>query len=154
MIGSLLLGQAQSQGGSLAQSETHDSIFAKFCDGVHEDSAIPWQERIRDLVDYNYNTEKYPKFSFDPLTEKDLLGLLKELLPVATSFTATAQELGFEPLIQAILRQYADIEVEDKETVKPTEDQITPTKEEIETVQPEDHNSIITDVMGNIPVKG
>jgi hypothetical protein len=153
MIGSLLLGQSQSQGGSLAQSITHSEIFQLFGDGVHEDSAIPWQELIKTWVDFNYNTEEYPKFSFEPLTMKDLLGLIEKLQPLADKFAATTKELGYDLLIPMILREYADIEVEHEDNPKPTENQIVPTTEEINTPQTEDHNSIITNVMSTVPPK-
>jgi hypothetical protein len=127
MIGSLVVGQASSQGGSLAQSQTHLDVFSMAMDGILEDHSIPFQEETKRLTDYNYSTDKYPRCHFEPFTKKDLLGLLQALQPYAQSFVLTVPELGLDQLIPEILSQYAEIDLntttEDNYTQPQTPDQ-------------------------------
>lgn len=113
IIGSLLLGQADAQGGSLAQSETHSDIVGIFLDGVHEDNASNFQEKIKQVVDLNYVTDKYPKFHYEEFNKSDLIGLLNALEPYARSLIMSVDELGLDQLVERILKEYADITISD-----------------------------------------
>jgi phage gp29-like protein len=121
MIGSLLLGQAENQGGSYSQSQTHADTLNIFLDGVHMDLATSITERIRTLVDLNFLTESYPKFEFEPFTKKDLLALLSALQPLADKFMIDPSSEWFHQLLKRIMEEYADIEI--------TEDMIENTQE-------------------------
>lgn len=129
MIGSLLLGQAENQGGAYALGQTHMDVAKIFLDGLHEDDAIPIQEHIRLLVDLNFQVDRYPKFSYEKFTEKDLITLLNALLPYAQYFLIDIKNKGWDELLKQIFQQYADIEWETTEET-PT----TPT--EIDTTTP------------------
>jgi hypothetical protein len=134
MIGSLLLGQVEAKGGSLAQSGTHFDVFRMFCEGIHEDAAIPWQELVKRLVDYNYTVEEYPRFGFESFEEKDLLELLKALEPYAQNFLIDVQGNWFDEFIRAVMLEYADVEIE--EDTNATTGQNTPEPTPVEVARP------------------
>ena len=114
MIGSLLLGQAKAQGGSLSQSQTHSEVLNVFLDGVHEDLANSIQERIKTLVDLNYMTDRYPRFEFEPFNKKDLLKLLNALQPLADRFIIDPQSEWFRQLMKRILDEEANIQIDEE----------------------------------------
>lgn len=112
MIGSLLLGQAENQGGSYSLGQTHLDVAKIYLDGSHEDDAIPIQEQIKTWVDLNFTVEEYPKFSFEKFTERDLLALLEKLQPYAQNFLIDTKNNGWIELMKQVFYQYADIEWE------------------------------------------
>lgn len=120
MIGSLLLGQAENQGGSYSQSQTHADTLSIFMDGVHADLANSIQEKVRTLVDLNFNTTKYPKFEFEPFTKKDLLALMSALQPYADKFLFDQSSEWFHQLLKRVVEEYADIEITDDPTIPNT----------------------------------
>lgn len=144
MIGSLLLGQAEAKGGSYAQSQTHDQVLNIFLDGVHEDLAGAIQERIRTLVNLNFNVTKYPKFSFEPLSERDLLALLEALRPLAEKFLVDPASEWFQQLLKVIMKQYANIEITE-EVNAPTNTFPVNTGEENETLN-NNHEEVLEGV--------
>ena len=107
-IGSLLLGQAAASG-SYAQSQTHLDVTKTIFDGIHEDFAVNIQEKLNLLVDFNFHVEKYPKFSFEAFTRKDLLELLSALQPYVEKFIINEDPV--RQVIKQLLKQYGDIEV-------------------------------------------
>lgn len=113
MIGSLLLGQAKAQGGSLSQSQTHSEVLNIFLDGVHEDLSNSIQERIKTLVDLNYMTDRYPRFEFELFNKKDLLKLLEALQPLADKFIIDPSSEWFRQLLKRILDEEANIQVDE-----------------------------------------
>lgn len=113
MIGSLLLGQAKAQGGSLSQSQTHSEVLNIFLDGVHEDLSNSIQERIKTLVDLNYMTDRYPRFEFELFNKKDLLKLLGALQPLADKFIIDPSSEWFRQLLKRILDEEANIQVDE-----------------------------------------
>jgi hypothetical protein len=115
LIGSLLLGQAEAHGGSLAQSQTHDKTLGVFLDGIHQDLANSIQEAIRNLVDLNFVTRVYPKFEFESFEEKELLSLLSALQPYADKFMIDKTSSWFFQLLKRIMDEYADIEITEEE---------------------------------------
>jgi hypothetical protein len=147
MIGSLLLGQAEAKGGSYAQSQTHAETLYIFLDGVHEDLANSIQERIRTLVDLNFTVTKYPKFGFEEFNQHDLLALLAALQPWADKFQIDTSSEWFRQLLKRIMKQYADIEVEDEFT-EPQQQQVFPiVNGEGEPVNPEELISGAMDIL-------
>lgn len=139
-IGSLLFGQAEASG-SYAQSQTHLDTLSTVLDGIHEDVAGTFQELIKKLVDYNYNTDTYPKFAFEPFTKKDLIQLLNVLTPLADKFIIDSSSSWFKQLLKVIVSEYGDVEIKD-EDIEMTEDNIG----EKGNVPPPDWNKF-----GNIP---
>ena len=113
MIGSLIFGNAESKGGSYAQSQTHLDVAMIFLDGLHEDDSIPLQQAIKYVVDLNFNVSKYPGVGFEPFTEKDLISLLSAIEPYAQNLLLESGPEWFQELIRTMMKQYADIEVTD-----------------------------------------
>lgn len=150
MIGSLLLGQAENQGGSYGQSQTHLNVVNLFLDGTHEDIATVYQNDIKQLVDWNYGPQNnYPKVSFEPFTNKDLLGLLAAIQPYADKFQVDTGASWFTQLLKTILKQYADIEItEELEGVNPVTDV---TSEEVTEPLPVEHQELLKNVTDIFP---
>jgi hypothetical protein len=142
-IGTLLLGQ-QEASGSYAQSQTHDSTFKLFMDGIHEDLASVFQQKIQELVSYNYNTDVFPDFSFEPLTEKDIIGLLNALKPYVDSYAISPQDAKLQELIDIAVEQYGGVKIQaDEEDDTPmiqqqpqTVDEVISETEDAESVEP------------------
>lgn len=145
IIGSLLLGQADAKGGSLAQSKTHFETVGIFLDGVHEDNAANFQEKINQVVDMNYTVEKYPKFHYEKFNKSDLIALLNALEPYAQNLVMSVDELGVDQLVERILKEYADITVDtNKDSEKPT------TEPRPTTGEPLNNNGGVIDKIKNI----
>lgn len=111
-IGSLLLGQAGDNSGSLAQSQTHDSILSIVLDGVHEELAGIIQSKIRDIVNYNFNVIDYPKVQFEQFKEQDLLKLLAELQPYGKDALVNMDENWFKQLLSMIIERMTGIKMD------------------------------------------
>lgn len=146
LIGSLVLGQADASG-SYSQSQTHMDALKFFLDGIHAEMAIIFQNLIKKLVDYNFITDKYPQFNFDPFNELDLISLLKELQPYARYALLDSSNMeGMNQLIKRVFEQYGDIIVEklnnqpqqvtpeEKQTTIPTGDNQGNITEQVKTV--------------------
>lgn len=115
MIGSLLFGQAEASG-SYAQSQTHFDTLKLFLDGVHEEMAIVFQEKIKMWVDMNFAVEDYPKFNFEEFNDKDLLGLLERLTPLAEKYIVDPASSWYRQLLKNVMEMYGDIKVEDEDS--------------------------------------
>jgi hypothetical protein len=139
LIGSLILGQSEASG-SYSQSQTHLDALKFFLDGIHADLAIIFQNLIKKLVDFNFTTDKYPQFHFEPFNELDLLGLLKELQPYAKNALLDGGNMeGLNQLIKRVLKEYGDIIVQELQDQNP---QVT--QEEKDTPIPTTTNQGIT----------
>lgn len=114
MIGSLILGQTDASG-SYAQSQTHREVFTVVLDGIHEDVAAIFQRKLKELVDMNYDVDKYPTFSFEPVTEKDIIGLLTALQPLFVNGKIDTRQGWFEDLIKEAVERFASVNVEFKD---------------------------------------
>jgi hypothetical protein len=118
MIGTVLLGRADAKGGSLAQSKTQEDVLHTFLDGVHEDMAMPFQDQVKKLVDLNFVTDKYPRFSFVPFDQNDLLTLLTALEPYAQNMLLDTNSGWWQQFISSVMKEYADIEIDSGEQSK------------------------------------
>lgn len=123
MIGSLIFGQAEASG-SYAQSQTHMDSLKLFLDGLHEEIAAIFQELIKRVVDLNFNTERYPTFTFEPFTEKELLALFHEIKPLAEKFIVDPASEWFRQLISMIVEHYGEINIDWDEEDKRLEEKM------------------------------
>jgi len=114
MIGSLILGQTEASG-SYAQSKTHADVLATVLDGIHEDIASLFESKIKELVDMNYNVDKYPNFSFETVTDEDVIGLLNALQPYFQYGNISGDEQWFQDLVKEAVEQFTDVNVDFKE---------------------------------------
>jgi hypothetical protein len=84
-----------------------------FLDGVHEDVGAELQDKVNELLDMNYNLERYPRVVFETFEEKDELGLLKALEPLIKDMVIDPDEQWFKQLISEIVGHYSDINMGD-----------------------------------------
>jgi hypothetical protein len=123
----LLLGQSESQGGSLAQSQTHDTILGIALDGIHEELAGLFEKSLRKVVDYNFNTETYPNFEFEEFKEKDYLTLLNALEPYGRDALINTDDTWFKQLLSMVVEKMTGVKVDvDEETLPPQPNTVPP----------------------------
>jgi len=94
--------------GSYAQAKIHKGILGMFLDGLRESVAetVLYEQLVKRLVDYNYDTHLYPKIKLAPPDERDLTalaGVMDVLLKngvVLKQEPFIRQEFGFPPIPQ------------------------------------------------------
>lgn len=78
-LGNLLLGDP-SQTGSYSQGDVQFRMSMNILNGIQEDKAACWQEKINEIVALNFGPNvKTPKFKYESFIEKDYLNLVNTL---------------------------------------------------------------------------
>jgi len=75
-----LMGLTPDEGvGSQARSQVHFDVFLLVIDEIREElRGIVQEQIIEPLVDFNWETDQYPRFQFKPLTDERRLDLLEQ----------------------------------------------------------------------------
>ena len=147
-IGSLLLGQADNQGGSYAQSQTHDTILGIALDGIHEELAGLLESSFRKIIDYNFMTTTYPNFIFEAFKETDVIALLNALAPYGKYALVDFDEAWFKQVLSIIIERMTGVKMDISEM--PMLPSPMPASKAIEPDVPED-NPVVNDTSTTTP---
>lgn len=107
-IGSLVFGMDLTSG-SYAQAKIQKDILNMFMEGIQEDMAGIFQQKLQELVDINYDVKKYPTFTFEPFTEEDILGLLTALQPYAKNLQIDTESEWFGNVVKTAVERHSDV---------------------------------------------
>lgn len=154
IIGTLVLGQSGGASGSYAQSQTHLNTLSVFLDGIHEDVAGELEIKIKQLVDYNFETENYPDISFESFEEKDVIKLMEVLTPYIDKMVIDTDEPWLQQLIADVVAKFSNVKVPvDKEPNGESKKQEVniPTEEEQKEELPEEHKELLTNITDMFP---
>jgi hypothetical protein len=136
-IGSLIFGMDLTSG-SYAQSKTQKDILNMFMEGIQEDMAGIFQQKIMELVDLNYNVTKYPQFTFEPFSDEDILGLLMALQPYAKNMQIDTESEWFGNLVRTAVERHSDVITREVDTHEAPAAPTTSNPEQMEKTTPEE----------------
>ena len=107
-IGSLIFGMDLTSG-SYAQSKTQKDILNMFMEGIQEDTVGIFQQKLNELIDINYDVQKYPTFTFEPFSDEDILGLLIALQPYAKNLQIDTESEWFGNVVKTAVERHSDV---------------------------------------------
>ena len=120
-LGNLLMGDP-SQTGSYSQSDVQFRMSMNILNGIQEDKAACWQEKINEIVALNFGpSANAPKFKYESFIEKDYLNLVNTLKDFVQSGVIDYNAPWWKELISATVQAESGVKV-DTETVTETKD--------------------------------
>ena len=124
-LGNLALGDP-SQTGSYSQSETQFKMTMNIFNGIQEDKAACWQEKINEVVALNFGPNvKAPKFKYESFIEKDYLNLIAALKDLVSNGTIDYTAPWWKELIATAVQAESGVKVDTENVVDaPTEDDV------------------------------
>lgn len=121
-IGNLVLGD-NTQTGSYAQSQTQSEFGQLIFDGILEDSANCFQQKINFIVELNYGSErKAPIISFDKFTSGDMKKLFEILTPLMDKGVVDSENSAVHESLALLFKAEAGVEYTNEEPEMPEED--------------------------------
>lgn len=122
-LGNLALGDP-SQTGSYSQSETQMKMTMNVFNGIQEDKAACWQEKINEIVSLNFGPNTHaPKFRYESFIEKDYLNLIGALKDFVSNGTIDYNAPWWKELIATAVQAESGVKV-DTETITESEDDV------------------------------
>ena len=122
-LGNLLMGDP-SQTGSYSQSDVQFRMSMNIMNGIQEDKAACWQEKINEIVALNFGPSvKAPKFKYESFIEKDYLNLVNALKDFVNSGVIDYNAPWWKELIATTVQAESGVKV-DTETITEPEDEI------------------------------
>lgn len=122
-LGNLALGDP-SQTGSYSQSETQFKMTMNIFNGIQEDKAACWQEKINEVVALNFGPNaKAPKFKYESFIEKDYLNLIAALKDLVSNGTIDYTAPWWRELIATTVQAESGVKV-DTENITDTPDDV------------------------------
>ena len=124
-LGNLALGDP-SQTGSYSQSETQFKMTMNIFNGIQEDKAACWQEKINEVVALNFGPNaNAPKFKYESFIEKDYLNLIAALKDLVSNGTIDYTAPWWKELIATAVQAESGVKVDTENVVDaPTEDDV------------------------------
>ena len=124
-LGNLALGDP-SQTGSYSQSETQFKMTMNIFNGIQEDKAACWQEKINEIVAFNFGPNaNAPKFKYESFIEKDYLNLVNALKDLVNSGVIDYTAPWWKELIATAVQAESGVKVDTENIVDaPTEDDV------------------------------
>lgn len=111
-LGNLLLGDP-SQTGSYSQSDTQFKMSMNILNGIQEDKAAAWQEKIDQLVLFNFGVNaKSPKFKYESFIEKDYLNLIAALKDLVSNGVIDENAPWWKELIATAVQAESGVKVD------------------------------------------
>ena len=138
-LGNLLLGDANSQTGSYAQSQTQLEFGQIVFDGILEEIANCFQKQIiNPIVEWNYgDVSLAPTISFDKFTTGDLNALFSTLKPLIDSGVVDSENKAVQDSIALMFKKETGLHYINEEPEMPTENfdyqEPAPIEEELTT---------------------
>lgn len=115
-LGNLALGDP-SQTGSYSQSETQFKMTMNIFNGIQEDKAACWQEKINEIILLNFGSNaNAPKFKYESFIEKDYLNLINALKDFVSNGTIDYTAPWWKELIATAVQAESGVKV-DTDTV-------------------------------------
>ena len=122
-LGNLALGDP-SQTGSYSQSETQFKMTMNIFNGIQEDKAACWQEKINEIVALNFGPNaNAPKFKYESFIEKDYLNLVNALKDFVNSGVIDYTAPWWRELIATAVQAESGVKV-DTENIADTPDDV------------------------------
>lgn len=122
-LGNLALGDP-SQTGSYSQSETQFKMTMNIFNGIQEDKAACWQEKINEIVALNFGPNaNAPKFKYESFIEKDYLNLIAALKDLVSNGTIDYTAPWWKELIATAVQAESGVKV-DTENITDTPDDV------------------------------
>lgn len=122
-LGNLALGDP-SQTGSYSQSETQFKMTMNIFNGIQEDKAACWQEKINEIVALNFGPNaNAPKFKYESFIEKDYLNLVNALKDFVNSGVIDYTAPWWKELIATAVQAESGVKV-DTENITDTPDDV------------------------------
>lgn len=111
-LGNLALGDP-SQTGSYSQSETQFKMTMNIFNGIQEDKAACWQEKINEIVALNFGPNaNAPKFKYESFIEKDYLNLVNALKDFVNSGVIDYTAPWWKELIATTVQAESGVKVD------------------------------------------
>lgn len=121
-LGNLALGDP-SQTGSYSQSETQFKMTMNIFNGIQEDKAACWQEKINEVVALNFGPNaKAPKFKYESFIEKDYLNLIAALKDLVSNGTIDYTAPWWKELIATAVQAESGVKVDTENITEPIND--------------------------------
>lgn len=121
-IGNLMLGD-NTQTGSYAQSQTQSEFGQLIFDGILEDSANCFQEKLNFITELNFGKgRKAPLISFDKFTSGDMKKLFEILTPLMEKGVVDSENDAVHEALALLFKAEAGVEYVNDEPEMPEED--------------------------------
>lgn len=123
-LGNLALGDP-SQTGSYSQSETQFKMTMNIFNGIQEDKAACWQEKINEVVALNFGPNaKAPKFKYESFIEKDYLNLVNALKDFVNSGVIDYTAPWWKELIATAVQAESGVKVDTENIIDSLDDDV------------------------------
>lgn len=123
-LGNLALGDP-SQTGSYSQSETQFKMTMNIFNGIQEDKAACWQEKINEVVALNFGPNaKAPKFKYESFIEKDYLNLIAALKDLVSNGTIDYTAPWWKELIATAVQAESGVKVDTENIIDSLDDDV------------------------------
>lgn len=123
-LGNLALGDP-SQTGSYSQSETQFKMTMNIFNGIQEDKAACWQEKINEVVALNFGPNaKAPKFKYESFIEKDYLNLVNALKDLVNSGVIDYTAPWWKELIATAVQAESGVKVDTENIIDSLDDDV------------------------------
>jgi len=121
-LGNLLMGDP-SQTGSYSQSDTQFKMTMNIMNGIQEDKAACWQEKINEIVSLNFGpSANAPKFKYESFIEKDYINLVNTLKDLVQSGVIDYNAPWWKELIATTVQAESGVKVDNETITEPEED--------------------------------
>ena len=121
-IGNLMLGD-NTQTGSYAQSQTQSEFGQLIFDGILEDSANCFQQKLDFITELNFGPgRKAPLISFDKFTSGDMKKLFEILTPLMDKGVVDSENDAVHEALALLFKAEAGVEYTNEEPEMPEED--------------------------------
>ena len=122
-IGDLMLGGTNTQTGSYAQSKTQSEFGQLIFDGILEESANCFQEKLDFITELNFGKgRKAPLISFDKFTSGDMKKLFEIIKPLIDSAVIDGENSAIHEALALLFKAEAGVESVNEEPEMPEED--------------------------------